>query len=202
MTAAVVLGYGSIGKRHAANLRGLGLDVLTFDPAINMYDFYDWPNMAAGNLVFMCSPTDYHANQAEAAILNGARAVYVEKPPAKNAKRWERVVNQANAHGVKLAVGFNWRFHPAVTALRDRGPIRDGTLIGLDDFWRWPTEQRAHLRKDGILWCSASHSVDLILHLYGPAKCHNSLQLHDSSTLMLEGHNWQVTIIKIGRAHV
>ena len=207
MTTAIVLGYGSIGKRHADNLVALGFDGFVFDPVQssnlrslrNPYGIIlglgDWMAVCAGAIVVVASPTDYHADQAEVAILNGARAVYVEKPPAKNAKRWERVVGQAKAHGVKLAVGFNWRFHPATEALRATGPIRDGTLIGLDDFWRWPTEQRAHLRKDGVLWCSASHSVDLMLHLYGPAKCNKSLQLHDSSTLLLEGDGWQVTII-------
>ena len=145
----VVLGAACIiGARHVVNVRALGHDVMAIDPAIDRNIYNEWPEHVEGGAVVIASPTVHHAQQATTAILSGAEAVLVEKPPARTWGDWAPVVLVAERQLVKLAVAFNWRFHPAAKALRNLGGARQVQFTALDDIGNWPNKGAAHLRQD------------------------------------------------------
>ena len=176
----LVLGYGSIGKRHAHNLLCMGHSVVVYDPAHAVLTAWD---TGAYDAVVVSSPTKHHSVQA-GHWCQRVRGVYVEKSAACTAQEWVPVIDVASAFGAKVAVGHNWRFHPAAEELRKLGPIKRALFTSLDDFYHWPSG-KDHLGKDGIVLVSSSHTVDLINHLYGPVECYGAMKLVDGGGVAL-----------------
>ena len=177
---AIVLGYGSIGKRHAENLFGMGIETAVYDPGVPEHANLDWEQQAEGQMVFVCSPTKFHAGQTLAAIHAGAKAVYVEKPPAVTAEAWRDVVAVGEKAHVKIAVGYNWRFYIGAENLRVvQDQITEIQITAIDDVFDWPTFGPQSYAVDkqggGVLLTSASHGLDLLVHLFGPGKVKRAL---------------------------
>ena len=79
---ALVVGYGSIGKRRAKDLTELGVEVVTTDPVTTELKdpLAAIREHAPGNLVVISSPSSEHTWQTMQAIDAGALAILVEKP--------------------------------------------------------------------------------------------------------------------------
>ena len=59
--------------------------------------------------VWICSPSQYHAEQIKAAAANG-KHVFCEKPIATDLPETVEAINACNAAGVKLMIGLQRRF--------------------------------------------------------------------------------------------
>jgi predicted dehydrogenase len=184
MTIAV-LGLGSAGSRHAANMVDLGEEVVGFDPGRVapasgirlMPSLGDALEIAEG--VVVASPNTFHADQTAEAIQRGLH-VLVEKPLATRANEGERLLELATGATGIFAVAMNLRFHPGVLALR--GLIESGRLgsvrlaqasFGFDlRRWRPKTDYRMSYsaRQDlgGGIVLDAIHELDYLLWLLGP----------------------------------
>ena len=77
------------------------------------------------NAVVLATPHSMHAEQVIAAAKAG-KHVFCEKPFALSKAHAEAAVAATTKAGVTLGVGYNRRFHPEMTALRDK--IRSGEL--------------------------------------------------------------------------
>ena len=75
--------------------------------------------------VVLATPHSAHESEVLAAAAAG-KHIHVEKPITLDRASADRAVAAARKAGVVLAVGFNRRFHPAVTAIRER--LRTGRL--------------------------------------------------------------------------
>src|SRR5215510_91044 len=75
--------------------------------------------------VVLCTPHSMHTQQVIAAAQAG-KHVFCEKPFALTKSDAERAVDATRKAGVALGLGYNRRFHPEMTKLRDR--IRSGAL--------------------------------------------------------------------------
>lgn len=112
-------------------------------------------------------------NQLAALALEALKAgkhVLLEKPGARTAAELEPVAELARARGLKVKVGFNHRFHPAVMkakALVDEGRIGElmfirgryghGGRVGYEREWRFNPE----ISGGGELLDQGSHLIDL-----------------------------------------
>jgi myo-inositol 2-dehydrogenase/D-chiro-inositol 1-dehydrogenase len=137
-TTVGVLGAGRIGRLHTENLfRMPGVRVKSIaDPYA---DFEAWPpkGIKTGvdpslvlddpdiKAVLICSPTPTHADFTEAAATAG-KHVFCEKPIDLDPERIRRTLEVVDAAGVKLQVGFNRRFDP--TFSRVRQAVIDGDV--------------------------------------------------------------------------
>jgi predicted dehydrogenase len=96
------------------------------DNALRLVDGYDAlltdPEVDA---VVLATPHSAHAAQVIAAARAG-KHVFCEKPFALTKHDAESAVDATREAGVTLAVGYNRRFHPEMTKLRER--IRSGEL--------------------------------------------------------------------------
>jgi len=87
--------------------------------------------------VFICTPTDTHANLIERAARSG-KAVFCEKPVDLDANRIRKCLEVVRASGGKLMVGFNRRFDPSFAELRRRiaagevGAVEIVTILSRD----------------------------------------------------------------------
>lgn len=122
--SALIVGCGSIGRRHGRALRQLGLsDVRVCDPSPEMRDFaserlnitkaYDkLPEALADqpNAVFICTPTALHTEQAIESLIAGTD-VFIEEPLSTSLDRMNEMEALAKDGGKLVMVGHCFRFH-------------------------------------------------------------------------------------------
>ena len=120
--------------------------------------------------VVICVPPHLHAASAIAAFEAGLH-VYLEKPLAPSVDDAAPVVDAWRRAGTVGMVGFNFRFHPQATRIRQR--LRDGAIgtpLGVRAIFsilphELPEWKRARKTGGGVLLDLASHHVDLVHHL-------------------------------------
>jgi predicted dehydrogenase len=173
----IIIGLGSIGRRHARNVRVLRptCDLIYCDPSIGAipvnvpfapFQYSDWQAAlrihqdAAG--VIIASPTECHGIQLDAAMVRGMPA-YVEKPLMAVAE-WTPRTREALLHyapGAHVAVGYQYRFH-----------VNEEMM----NRWRWQRSLTFYARDNligrygpTVLETMGSHSLDLALMALGKA---------------------------------
>lgn len=143
MTVKVgVIGAGRIGKVHTENLQtripnGEVLAIADVNPsaaeetaqrfnvprATNRYqDILDNPNIQA---VIICSSTDTHAQFTEEAAQAG-KHIFCEKPIDLSLERIDKVLETVKNSGVQFQVGFNRRFDPNFSRIRQA--VKNGEI--------------------------------------------------------------------------
>ncbi|TML19570.1 MAG: Gfo/Idh/MocA family oxidoreductase [Actinobacteria bacterium] len=119
----LVIGAGSIGRRHAANLAALGAHVEVTDPvparaaaiASTTPRRFDLDDLGDPDAIVIASPTQFHALHLRAALATGAR-ILVEKPLALPDDDLDGLV--AAGQG-RVMVGYNLRLHEPLVRLVD-----------------------------------------------------------------------------------
>ena len=111
---------------------------------------------------------DEHRDMALAAIAAGARGIYCEKPFCRSPAEADAIVTACEKHGVKFAVAYRNRYHPALAAAD--WLIKDGAIGRL-------LEMRGRGKEDarggGLdLWVLGAHLMNL-MHYFGgqPLAC-------------------------------
>lgn len=181
--AILVLGAGSIGARHAQNLRTCGARVFVADPDRDRARAvegatcvpYSLDGLGRYDGIVVASPTREHSHQAAAALAEGCH-VLVEKPLAIT---MEDAANIMAAGGDRVMVGFNLRFHRPMqrfaSLLRSErvGTPRHARLwfgYWLPD-WRPSIDYRvsysARARLGGGILMDAIHELDIAIWLFG-----------------------------------
>lgn len=135
-SSAVIVGYGSIGARHAANLRRLSRDCrLTL--VTQRKDIEDGRMRVVRHLAdalsedpgfaVIASPSHLHAEHL-LALLEAGVPCYVEKPPVVSFEQLRRVSERLGCMSAIPAtlVGCNLRFLPSLQKLREL--VRSGTI--------------------------------------------------------------------------
>ena len=116
LTIAVV-GFGSIGRRHARILTDLGCRVRAYDPVADLGAVPGVEGAASAeqalqgaDAAVIASPTSVHLEQASLA-LDHCSHVLVEKPLATSAEGVAELLERAEQQQRLLAVAMNLRFH-------------------------------------------------------------------------------------------
>lgn len=175
---ALVVGYGSIGQRHARLLAGLGFHVSVLsrrkiDFAPLYHDLNDALTSERPDYVVVANRTSEHRATLERLAQAGFRGrVLIEKPLADQPFALPR-------HDfTRAAVAYNLRFHPLVRRLKgllDDGPQRIATAtVHVGSYlpaWRPEDYRRGYsARKDqgGGVLRDLSHELDYAAWLFGP----------------------------------
>ena len=148
------------GRRHGLPIRSLA-EVLA-DPSIDA--------------VVLATPHTGHAEQIVAAARAG-KHVFTEKPLGLTAAESAAAVAACAEHKVTLAVGYNWRFQPALQEIaRMLADGRLGKLLHIEGNFCGPSAYRYgrdHWRQDreeapgGGMTGRGVHVVDAMLYLAG-----------------------------------
>ncbi len=171
---ALIIGYGSAGKRHGQLLDDLGVEWRAYDPLANRMDDSRITNSAFGMLlddlqrdtllvdtfdfIVICSPPDTHLPYIKRAV-ELSIPVLCEKPLCE----WGQL-NKARElpNDAQIMMAFNYRFHPTWAYVR--GAILNFPSSAND--WAFLCDQ---VRKDipewGMLLENLSHTFDLMAWL-------------------------------------
>lgn len=157
-----VIGNGSIGKRHVANLISLGHSVLTYDPI----QAISWPEIPMASLadikqcdaIVIASPTPNHLDHF---IEFKGRPIFMEKPIA------DKEASIVSPDMIAM-VGYNLRFHSCVLKAKE---WIDADFLGYPIWANLVCAQfndKPDYLRDGVI-LNWSHEIDLALYLIGPA---------------------------------
>ncbi|MEX0590525.1 MAG: Gfo/Idh/MocA family oxidoreductase [Xanthobacteraceae bacterium] len=126
--------------------------------------------------VVLATPHSQHAAQVIAAATAG-KHVFCEKPFTLTKKEAEDAVAAVRKAGVTLGLGYNRRFHPEMTKLRDRIRSGDlGTILHVEATMTFPNAlflKPSHWRADkdetpaGGLTPMGVHAIDGMIDLCG-----------------------------------
>jgi predicted dehydrogenase len=133
----LIAGLGSIGRRHFRNLLSLGEhDILLYrthhatlpDDELSGFPVETDLHTALAHhpdAVIISNPTALHMDVAIPAAQNGCH-ILLEKPVSHSLAKVDEFVQAVQQNGVKVLVGFQFRFHPGllkVKQLLDEGSI-------------------------------------------------------------------------------
>jgi predicted dehydrogenase len=180
-----VVGYGSIGGRHARNLVTLGHEVLIYDPVLpanervtferNIYEDCD--------AVVIATPTMFHEQGLRGCIERG-KHVLVEKPIAAQVGALPGLLKIADDKGLVIMMGNNLRLHPCVQQVKQwLGAGEIGEPLWSNFICAHTTEKYT---SDGVVLNTGAHEVDLALYLFGPAKCVSAREDVSSANFILQ----------------
>jgi predicted dehydrogenase len=139
---ALVVGCGSIGKRHMRLLQSLSVDVVGVDPRADRRQEVaatlgatTFPDCATAlrddyDIALICTPTRLHVDDALAAV-RAAAHVFIEKPISDTLKGLDELIEAADESRRLILVGCNFRFDRGlqkVKALVTSGAI--GRILG------------------------------------------------------------------------
>lgn len=155
-----ILGLGSIGSRHAKNLKAMGHEVLGYDPARGTHSR---DRALEADAIIIASPTPQHCGD----LLDCYQTpTLVEKPIVSDAAEL-LALSKLDLSDVK--VGYNLRFHNVTQHVKK---WLNNDLIG-DVIWanfvlsQYSDKDAYH--RDGVLTNWLSHELDLAIYLLGPA---------------------------------
>jgi len=119
----LVLGCGSIGKRHIANLLDLGVEVYAYDKDLdklentlkefNIRTFDFRSHHIQMDAYVICTPTAYHIPFAFEALDHNAH-IFIEKPISHNLQRVEELITKCREMNRVLMIGYQLRFNSAL----------------------------------------------------------------------------------------
>jgi predicted dehydrogenase len=165
-----VLGYGSIGSRHGANIEALGHTLAWYDPNIPGCGDRD-KIIEYADAIIVASPSKEHAKDLTDAIDQG-KHVLVEKPfgydcPPLLAGYVKGARMRWGPNHI-IATGFNLRFHECVRKAKEL--ITQIGEIQCASFTVYQKTEKPLYLRDGIIrnWCS--HEIDLAMYLLGPGE--------------------------------
>ncbi|HTN72732.1 MAG TPA: Gfo/Idh/MocA family oxidoreductase [Methylomirabilota bacterium] len=187
----LVIGCGSIGKRHIKNLRALGVsDILAFDlradrrgDVTSTLGICAVENLDAAwerrpHVVIVAAPTSLHVPLA---LKSASRQchLFVEKPLSHDWEGVQRLLETVKQNRLVTLVGCNMRFHPGLTALNSLLADRTiGNVIAarvevghyLPDWHPWEDYRQSYSARrelGGGVILDAIHEIDYIRWLLG-----------------------------------
>ena len=161
-----IVGYGSIGQRHANNLRGLGHTVIFYDPLVpNEIDRETGIYFSDVAAVVIATPSMFHEGPLRACIERG-KHVLIEKPISTSIGMLPQMLDAADEKGLVVMMGNNLRFHPCV--LQAQNWLMQG-LAGKPIWANFICAQENAKYQDSVVLNWGAHEVDVAMHLFGPA---------------------------------
>lgn len=188
----LLVGCGSIGKRHAQCLHDIGIEQFVFfdtDPARSreLAEIYGGTTVASyedglrtdADCVYILSPTRLHVEQATMAV-NAGKHVFLEKPLSDKLEGVYKLADLAKKKGVVVEVGFCFRFHDGIRQLKQRLDADEiGKIVSIRAMMgeHFPDVRPDYLSTYYVKYSGAFeliHDLDLTLYLAGeePAACY------------------------------
>ena len=215
----LLLGAGSIGRRHLANLKSLGVrDLAVYDPnrksRNQISDEYQvvtvdsYPDALAWEpeIAFVCSPSHLHLSQARHLLAQNVH-IFVEKPLSDWMEGVAEFIQATKGSRSIVQVGYNMRFHPAVQLIQKavmNGDIGDPWVFRCRfghylPQWRPDQDYRetysAHADQGGGVLADCIHEVDYLLWWGGEVNEVRSLLAH-TSDLEIDTEDYATVLLK------
>lgn len=211
-TSALIIGYGSIGKRHAKNLISLGVNTVSvFDPYFQGTDetvtiLSKLPTEELFDLCLICTPNDQHLNSFQMAY-SSARSFFIEKPVSIRREDRGAFLKVMGTNPKPVMVGCNYRFDGALISLKKMIDNKElgNVLFFKSEFghylpsWRPAQDYRknyaAKKETGGGVLLDRIHEVDYLKWIFGGMLC-KAAQLRKVSELEIETEDLAIICLK------
>lgn len=189
----LIVGFGSVGRRHFRNLLAMGYSNFLFyrihKGTLPDWENSDWPSfndlgeVLANNphIAIISNPTALHLSSAIPAAQAGCH-LFIEKPISHSLEGCTELKTLTEQRKLTTMIGCQFRFHPLLIILREQ--LRAG-CIGkvlsarvewseyLPNWHRWEDYRRSYsARKDlgGGVILTLIHPLDYLYWLFGDVK--------------------------------
>lgn len=181
----LVIGYGSIGKRHVRNLLDLGVTpyVITRHPddvgAVFCEDIYPCKGTPIRHCI-ISSITGRHLDDLRNCVrfLEDTKNILIEKPLEATCKKAKEIEKLARARNLDIRVAYNLRFLRVFEKIeqfirRNKNRIKIVEVVAGQDLREWRSSRSlessysAERRLGGGVDLDLSHEVDYVLSLFG-----------------------------------
>ncbi len=185
----LLIGYGSVGKRHIKNLKKLpDIELALFRSSKNnpnKENIPEYHNLEKGlewaEAVLITSPTSTHVKIA-LEVAKAGKHMFIEKPLSHNTKNLDKLLDMIKQKDLVVMVGYNMRFIPELIKTKQLiGSGKMGKVLSarievgsyLPD---WHPEQDYRKSPNGSkqlgggVILNLSHEIDYALWLFGNAK--------------------------------
>lgn len=185
----LIIGCGSIGRRHLGNLINLGYkNIAVFDSDIDKLKnlprgISKYENLtksfklAMPTVCFVCSPTSLHLVHLKACLM-GNMHVFIEKPLSFSVDGTDNLIKLASKKGKKVMVACNWRFNETFMNLKKMLKNKDyGRVISASISSRyslpaargkyWRKSYAVNKRGGGVTLDTGSHIINYLEDLFG-----------------------------------
>ena len=188
----IIVGLGSIGKRHVKVLRHLASDIkihdllnvdidFVKDNQINVLENFNQGISTKPEFVIISNPTSKHVNTALAFAKQKVN-LFIEKPLSHNLENILKLTRVIKNINLSVTVGFQMRFHPLLKIIYDlikKGKI--GELLAFNGYvgqylpdWRPKQDYRntssAKKQLGGGVLMDISHELDIAISIMGKVK--------------------------------
>lgn len=125
-TKIIIIGFGSIGRRHYDNLSRLGfknLSVYDIDKSklkaekLKKINDIKIETLKRFNVAFICQPNNFHIKTAVLCAKAGCH-LFIEKPLSHNLKNFNNLLFLCRQKKLVTMVGCNMRFHPCLEFIK------------------------------------------------------------------------------------
>lgn len=187
----LIVGTGSVGRRHARNLHALGAKISCFDPREDRLDeaarevplagrHTAWDTALGSKVdgVVIASPPSFHVDQSIEWLSRGV-PVLLEKPVSPDLASAERLARSVADARAPLLLGYTYRWWPPLLEMKKRidakaaGTLRHARFVmsaHLADWHPWERYQdffMASRELGGGALLDESHFLDLMLWFFG-----------------------------------
>jgi predicted dehydrogenase len=190
----LIIGSGSIGKRHLGNLQRLGWqDVLAHDTqetvledikkdyGVQTYSSLEIALGEAPDIVILANPTAFHIPYALASAKAGTH-LFIEKPISHSMEGIPELLATVQEKNLLAMIAYSLRFFEGIRLMRDliiKGEVGEPLYVRVEagqylPDWRPGSDYRkgysAQLEQGGGVILDLSHELDYILWLFGPVR--------------------------------
>ena len=176
----LIIGNGSIGKRHFANFKKYA-EVKVFDKSLNSSETSNFRNIKDSLMwrpdgVVIATPTNTHLKIAEY-FLGEKNQILIEKPVCQSFKEARNFLKSKRYNSAKLSVVNNMRFHPALIIIKKNIKKLGKINFVRSHFGNWlpnmrPTKDYREIYsaskiKGGGVILDSIHEIDYLSYLFG-----------------------------------
>lgn len=186
----LVVGFGSIGKRHIMNLQKISdeLNIEVFDEDQTKLEEIEKLGVKIANqnsidseqydCVLICTPPITHVDLAERALKSNSN-VFIEKPLSYNLERLDELIQLRNEKNLLVFVGYSFRFNKGLNHVKKMVEEQKfGKILHVSSYfgqflpdWR-PNQdfkESYTLKKElgGGIVLDSSHEMDYLTWIFG-----------------------------------
>jgi predicted dehydrogenase len=126
----LIIGFGSIGKRHLRNILSLGYrDVSIISrlkktddefPSVKFYQSIETAFQTIFfNTVFICTPTSLHISNLLELLKYKVKNIYIEKPISHSYEKIDEVLQLASSYKNNIVVGYDLHFDSGLQKVKE-----------------------------------------------------------------------------------
>jgi spore coat polysaccharide biosynthesis protein SpsF len=191
VSTAVVIGCGSIGQRHAQNLKTIGIKSIfalrskkghykALPDELGIIELDNWSDIAKEkpDIAIISNPTSLHLETA-IKVIPYVKGILMEKPLSNSLKGVDQLISLIKKYNTVLFMGHNLMFHPIISKIKDFIEFNDtGNLLNiqsqvghwLPDWHPYEDYKKSYFAKKNLgggVALTLIHEIQLAIELAG-----------------------------------